>query len=95
MASPVLFDMEVLCLLSIIGLRSSPSHPLVILKVVVEESFCFVPSELLGSTWCIQNYSYCTRAERASELHDLVNYHHRVDGEDVHVPLGDISKVQG
>ena len=33
-------------------------------------------------------------AERASELYDLLNYHHKTNGS-VHMPVGNISKAGG
>ena len=42
-----------------------------------------------------QSESYYTGAERASELQDLLNCQHRADGKSVHMPVGDILKVDG
>ena len=41
------------------------------------------------------NESYYTGEARASELHDLLNCHNRPDGEGIHMPVGEISKVEG
>ena len=41
------------------------------------------------------NGSYYTRGARASKLHDLLSYLHRPNEEGLHVPVGDISKVNG
>ena len=42
-----------------------------------------------------RNGSYYNEATRASEFHDLLSCHHRPDGEGIHMPVGDISKVEG
>ena len=42
-----------------------------------------------------RNKSYCTRAVRASKLHHLLNHHHSPNGEGIHMPVCDISKVEG
>ena len=38
--------------------------------------------------------NYCTRAIRVSELHDLLNHHHRPNEKGLQVPVSDISKVE-
>ena len=40
------------------------------------------------------NGSYYIGAVRASELHDLLNCHHRTYGKGIHVPVGDILKLK-
>ena len=40
------------------------------------------------------NDSYYTGAERASEL-NILSCYHRDDGKGVHIPVGDISKIEG
>ena len=41
------------------------------------------------------NESCYTGATRASELHDHLSRHHRTPGKDVHMPVGDMLKVEG
>ena len=42
-----------------------------------------------------KNKGYYTKAKKASELHDLLSCHHRADRKGVHMPVGDISEVEG
>ena len=39
--------------------------------------------------------SYHTRAKKVSGLHDLMSRHHRINGEHIQIPVGEISKVEG
>ena len=34
-------------------------------------------------------------AKKASGLHNLLNRHHMTNGEGLHIPVGDILKVEG
>ena len=42
-----------------------------------------------------RNESYYTEAIRASKQHNLMNCHQRANGRGVHMPVGDIPKVEG
>ena len=33
--------------------------------------------------------------EEPGESHDLLSCHHRANGDDVHIPMGDISQAKG
>ena len=44
--------------------------------------------------WKTDMESHYTGPERISGLHDLQSCHHRLNGEHIQVPAGDISKVE-